>query len=86
MNWLSLLLTYLPVALQAVTSVEATIKNAPGSSKKQVVMDIITAGAAAGEQIPETHVQQISSLVDVVVGALNKSGVFTSATAAAAKT
>ena len=78
LNWLSLLLTYLPVALQAITSVEATIKNASGASKKQVVMDVITAGAAVGEKIPEANVQQVSGLVDVVVGSLNKSGVFTS--------
>ncbi len=85
MKWLSLLLGYLPVVLQAVTAVEATIKDAPGASKKQVVMDIITTVAAAGEKFPDTHVQQISGLVDVVVGTLNKSGVFESRTATAAK-
>ena len=52
MKWLSLLLAYLPVVLQAVTAVEATIKDAPGASKKQVVMDIITTVAAAGEKTP----------------------------------
>ena len=85
MKWLSLLLAYLPVVLQAVTAVEATIKDAPGASKKQVVMDVITDIASAGEKIPEAHVQQISGLVDAVVGTLNKSGVFTSSTAAPAK-
>ena len=40
-------------------------------------MDIITTVADAGEKLPEAHVQQISGLVDVVVGTLNKSGVFT---------
>ena len=48
-------------------------------------MDIITTVAAAGEKFPEAHVQQISGLVDVVVGTLNKSGVFESRTAPAAK-
>jgi hypothetical protein len=48
-------------------------------------MDIITTVADAGEKLPEAHVQQISGLVDVVVGTLNKSGVFTSPTATAAK-
>ena len=85
MKWLSLLLAYLPVVLQAVTAVEATIKDAPGASKKQVVMDIITTVASAGEKLPEAHVQQISGLVDVVVGTLNKSGVFKSPTATPAK-
>ena len=85
MKWLSLLLAYLPVVLQAVTAVEATIKDDPGASKKQVVMDIITTVAAAGEKLPETHVKQISGLVDVVVGTLNKSGVFKSPTETPAK-
>ena len=84
MKWLSLL-PYLPVVLQTVTAVEAAIKDAPGASKKQVAMDIITTVAAAGEKFPEAHVQQISGLVDVVVGSLNKSGVFASPTATAAQ-
>ncbi len=83
MKWLALVIAYLPVVLQTVTSVEATIKNTPGASKKQVALDIITAAATAGEQLPEEHVQQISGLVDVVVGSLNKSGVFVSSTAKA---
>ena len=82
MKWLSLL-PYLPVVLQTVTAVEAAIKDAPGASKKQVAMDIITTVAAAGEKFPEAHVQQISGLVDVVVGSLNKSGVVVSPTATA---
>ncbi len=83
MKWLSLVFAYLPVVLQAVTTVEATLQNVPGASKKQVAMDIITAAATAGEQFPEAHVQQVSGLVDVVVASLNKSGVFASKTATA---
>jgi hypothetical protein len=83
MKWLSLLLAYLPVVLQTVTSVEASIANVPGTSKKQVAMDIITTVAGAGEKLPEAHVQQISGLVDVVVGTLNKSGVFATSPAKA---
>jgi hypothetical protein len=78
-NWLSILLTYLPVVLHVVTAVEATI-NAPGATKKQVVMAIITNAATAGEQISEAHVQAISTLVDLVVGTLKTAGVFTSST------
>ena len=76
MKWLSLILAYLPVVLQTVTSVEASIANVSGASKKQVAMDIITTVAAAGQKLPEEHVQQISGLVDMVVGSLNKFGVF----------
>jgi hypothetical protein len=83
MKWLSLVLTYLPVVLQTVTTVEAAI-TAPGTSKKQVAMDIITAGAQAGEKIPDAQVQQISGLVDVVVGTLNTTGIFTKSTPATA--
>ena len=86
MKWLALVIAYLPVVLQTVTSVEATLKSTPGASKKQVALDIITAAATAGEQLPEEHVQQISGLVDVVVGSLNKSGVFASSTAKATAT
>jgi len=76
MKWLSLILAYLPVVLQTVTSVEASIANVSGASKKQVAMDIITTVAAAGQKLPEEHVQQIGGLVDMVVGSLNKFGVF----------
>ena len=76
MKWLSLILAYLPVVLQTVTSVEASIANVSGASKKHVAMDIITTVAAAGQKLPEEHVQQISGLVDMVVGSLNKFGVF----------
>jgi hypothetical protein len=63
MKWIVLLIAYLPVVLQTVTSVEATLKNVSGASKKQVALDIISAAAGAGEQLPEEHVQQISGLV-----------------------
>jgi len=81
LTWISLLMQFLPVALQAVIAVETSIKNAPGASKKQVVMDIITAGADVATKIPDAHVQQIGGLVDVIVGSLNKSGIFSSAPA-----
>ena len=83
MKWLSLILAYLPVVLQTVTSVEASIANVSGASKKQVAMDIITTVAAAGQKLPEEHVQQISGLVDMVVGSLNKFGVFAAKSTAA---
>jgi hypothetical protein len=76
LTWISLLMQFLPVALQAIIAVETSIKNAPGASKKEVVMDIITAGTDAATKIPDAHVQQISGLVDVIVGSLNKSGAF----------
>jgi hypothetical protein len=76
MKWLSLVLTYFPVVLQTVTAVEASVQ-APGATKKQVAMNIITAAAQAAEKIPEPVVQQIAGLVDMVVASLNTAGVFT---------
>lgn len=75
MNWLSIVLKYLPSVLAGVTAVEAAIK-APGATKKQIVLGAITAGAAAAEQTPNTEVAAIGALIDNVVGTLNATGVF----------
>lgn len=83
MNWLKIIMTYLPYVLQGVVAVEAAIKGAPGASKKQVVLDAITAGASVGETVPQQEVSGISTLIDVVVGTLNTTGVFTKLSPAA---
>ena len=78
MKWITLLFTFLPTILSTIVAVEkaAAGLNIPGANKKQVVLDIITAGATGAEQIPVPQVQQIGGLIDTVVGALNKSGIF----------
>jgi hypothetical protein len=81
MKWLALLVTYLPVVLSGVTSIEVASKGLPGTTKKQIVLDIIQAGADTAEKIPQETVAGIGSLIDAVVGILNKSGVFTKAAA-----
>lgn len=74
MNWLSILLKYFPVVLQGAIAVESAVGAAPGSSKKAIVLNAITAGAQVGEAVPESHVAGISRLIDIVVGDLNSNG------------
>jgi hypothetical protein len=81
-KWLLLLLSYLPTILATVVAVENASSglNVPGANKKQVVLDIITAGAKGVEQIPNETVAGIGTVIDTVVGAFNKSGIFTTKT------
>lgn len=76
MKWLSLAFSLLPGILQGVLAVETAMAGAKGADKKQVIMAAVGAAAAAGEKIPEQHVQVVSSLIDNVVGIFNASGVF----------
>ena len=82
MKWLTLILTYLPTILATVVAVEGAAQgmNVPGANKKQAVLDIISIGAKGAEQIPESHLQGIGSLIDGVVTAFNKSGIFAKST------
>ena len=77
MSWLKMLLTYFPIVIQGVVAVETAIKGASGASKKQLVLDVITAGAQVTGTAPDPKVAQIGNLIDAVVTSLNKSGVFT---------
>lgn len=70
---------YLPAIIAGIVAVEQIIASAPGQTKKQIVLTAIQAGVAVGQQIPETHVQAIGSVIDGIVGVLNKAGVFSSA-------
>lgn len=77
MNWLSLVLTYLPVVLKGVVAVEQSIgSEAPGAAKKTIVVDAIIAGAKSAETATDPNVAGISTLVDTVVSSLNATGVF----------
>jgi hypothetical protein len=75
MDWLKLVMMYGGAVFQTVTAVEASV-HAPGATKRKIALDIITLGANVAQRIPEAHVQQIGTLIDVIVTALNKSGVF----------
>ena len=78
-------LKFLPMILQAVVAVEQSIKGAPGSTKKEVVLGAIKAGAqAVGKSAPTEDLQVAGALIDQVVTTLNSGGVFTGSTAVAA--
>jgi len=81
MNWLKLLFQYFPLVLSGVVAIEGAVK-APGATKKQILLNVITAGAGIAQQIPQVDVQKVGTVIDAVVGALNKSGVFTKDTPA----
>lgn len=74
MNYFLLVMRYFPYVLQAVTAVEAAIGSAPGATKKQVVLNSVTAAAKVGATVDEAHVSAISNLIDTTVSALNASG------------
>ena len=69
----------LPHILAGVQAVEAAMHGAPGTEKKQMIMNAITGAAKAGEDIPNDKVQLFSELIDKTVTTLNASGIFTHA-------
>lgn len=73
---LTMALTHLPTVLAAVKGVEDTLGSGNGETKKELVLNCLTAAAAAGETSTAPAVQAISTLVDLTVATLNKSGVF----------
>lgn len=71
------ILKFFPYVLSGVVAVENVIgATASGADKKQVILDSILAAAKVGEKVPTEVVQQVSGLIDAVVGALNSSGIF----------
>jgi hypothetical protein len=69
-------LQYVPYVSQAMQSVEATNASLPGATKKQIVLASVQAAAKVGEQIPEAHVQLIATLIDLLAGIFNSTGLF----------
>lgn len=67
-------LKYAPYALAGAQAVETAVGAGNGADKKQLVIAGILAGAHAGETVPVPQVQVIASVVDLVVGTLNASG------------
>ena len=82
MKWLKMILSFLPTVLATVVAVEGAASglNIPGANKKQVVLDIITAGAKGAEAIPNDTVVGIGTLIDAIVTTFNKSGIFSKST------
>ena len=76
MKWFTTILSYFPVVLQGIIAVEQALRGTPGATKKQIVLNVINAGAEAGKNIPEPHTQAVSALIDASVDALNNAGIF----------
>ncbi len=68
------LLANLPAILKAVLGIEAAVE-APGATKKAMVMNSLAIAASLGETVPEKNVAAVSAAIDSVVGSLNTSGV-----------
>jgi hypothetical protein len=69
-------LTYAPIALNAVTSIEAAAAHLPGTTKSQIAVNMILAGATAAEGVPVPSVQAAAALVSLFVGILNATHIF----------
>lgn len=70
---------YLPLATQAVLSVEQTLANAPSQTKLTTALGLVMAGAKTAEQVPVPSVAAIGGLVDLIasiVQGFNASGLF----------
>ncbi len=76
MKYLLLILKYLGPVLQAVTDVEKVIGAGNGSTKKQLVLDSLTAAAKVGQTVDIPEVAVIGAIVDTTVATLNASGIF----------
>ncbi len=71
-----LIAKYLPLVMGTVAAVEQTVQ-APGQTKAQIALNTIqVVSSIAGQTVPESHVQTITSLINGVVDVFNKSGVF----------
>jgi hypothetical protein len=84
MKFLTIALGYFPYVLAGIQAVESTLSGQSGATKKTLVLSAVTAATKVGEQVPETHVQTISSLIDAIVSELNASGIFAHKTPPAA--
>ncbi len=69
-------LAYAPVALGAVSAIEASAATLPGETKAQLAANIVMASAQVGSSVPVPQVQEVSALISLFVGILNATGVF----------
>ncbi|GAC1439040.1 MAG: hypothetical protein NVS1B11_36680 [Terriglobales bacterium] len=82
MKLLTSIFSFFPMLLGSIVAVEQNIQ-APGATKKQIVLSSIDAVAQMGEAVPIPMVAMISTMIDVIVQALNRTGVFHHAATAA---
>ena len=68
------LLSYFPYILAGIVAVQGSLPNAPGATKKELILNAVLAAASVGEQVPEAHVSAISKFIDVTVATLKGTG------------
>jgi hypothetical protein len=73
-----------PIALSVVASIEKTLKNAAGATKKAIAVEIISNLAGIAETTGNSVASGIATLVNTIVGILNETGLFVHAAAPAA--
>ena len=72
-------MNFIQLLVGGVVAMEQTFAHEiPGTSKKQIVLDMIQAGAKIGEAVPVPAVELISALIDSTVASLKAAGIFTS--------
>jgi hypothetical protein len=69
-------LVYAPLALNAVQGIEAAAAATPGETKSQIAINIVLAAAQTAAGVPIPTVAAVGSLVSLIVGILNFTGVF----------
>jgi hypothetical protein len=73
---LSNIASLFPVIWQSVVLIEQFVGSAlPGTAKKDLVLTSIQTAAQIGEQVDNKTIQNISTLIDDLVSALNKSAI-----------
>jgi len=65
------LMSYFPSILAGIQAVEGALGKGNGATKKQLVLNALSAAAGVGEAVPEAHVAGISALIDATVATLN---------------
>ena len=68
-----------PIALTVVATVENTLKTAGNATKKSVAVSMIGNLAKVAEASGNATAEDIGGLVDLIVGILNSTGIFTHA-------
>lgn len=83
MNNLLKVLNFFPYVFQGAQLLQTSLPDAPGTSKKDILLAVLQAGSAVGETVPEPHVQAISLMIDLIVSILKKKKIGAFAQAAA---
>lgn len=73
MKWLVLAFQLMPSVLGAIVQIEQSV-DAPGATKKSIIMGAISSAAKVGEQVPDQTTALISAFIDDTVTKLHATG------------